>query len=644
MTASDTPDRTKLLAELHADRKLAHEVLFHAAHRHASPPFHDRLVDDLHSPAPRVLIEMFRGSAKSTRAEEAAVLAVLFGEAHNVVFVGDSFPRAVDRVRSVRKLLHDNEMLQWLFGYEPNPNWGETKLVLENGACIQALGQGQAIRGMKHGSYRPDLVIVDDLEDEETVANPDSLKKLTDWFFASLEAALDVDAKLRVLATPLAPDCLPELLKKAPGWVARRVPIWYLNDDGERVASWPDRYPLVWCDNKRDTLYALGKGTTWHREYMVEAVSEEEQVFRGLPLLGEPVVRKPWHPVRVMYDPARTVGPRSAWTGKAVWSWENDRLLVWETSGRSWLPDAIVKDVFETNAKYAPVEIGIEVDGLEEFATQPIEAEMARRGVLIPLEPARAPRRKLDFIRQLQPFFKAGNIVLVGGPEAHPDLVAGLDSFPTGRIDVPNALAYALLKRATARYALSPSNIEGAREGPEDRWLVADSDGVATWVALVRVPKRGPIHVIADDMEEGSPLRVVPDMIRGWTAVGPIERVVLPLDHFSTHDTIGLRAAFRRLGLPLLQGGDTALGEGALRELLEGKDAFAVGTPAVWTIRALIGGLEDPAPRTRLAARYALVGRGLAAFAARFAGPRSNSRARRVGPDGREYFSALTRM
>ncbi len=40
--------------------------------------------------------------------------------------------------------------------------------------------------GMRHGAKRPDLVIGDDLENDESVESPDQRKKLEKWFFKAL--------------------------------------------------------------------------------------------------------------------------------------------------------------------------------------------------------------------------------------------------------------------------------------------------------------------------------------------------------------------------------------------------------------------------------------------------------------------------
>jgi hypothetical protein len=37
------------------------------------------------------------------------------------------------------------------------------------------------LRGLRHGPYRPDLAILDDIENDELVRNPDQRDKLDNW-------------------------------------------------------------------------------------------------------------------------------------------------------------------------------------------------------------------------------------------------------------------------------------------------------------------------------------------------------------------------------------------------------------------------------------------------------------------------------
>jgi len=145
-----------------------------------------------------------------------------------------------------------------------------------------------------------------------------------------------------------------------------------------------------------------------------------------------------------MIDSARRMARTSATTGWAAWSWIRDRLEVWDTGAELLLPDVLVDLCFRLGRELRPVEIWFEKDGLDEWALQPLRHEQSRRRQSLPLRAVSAPWGKVDFIGGLQPLFKGGEVEFAKpmAKLAEQPLV-----FPRGRIDAPNALAYALLLR-----------------------------------------------------------------------------------------------------------------------------------------------------------------------------------------------------
>src|SRR5882762_10294109 len=91
------------IAAFTEDRWLAHSVLFEKRHPDASPAAHVELVERIYRPGPRALIEGFRGFAKSTYLEEAAVIKASCREFKNMVILGSSYSRACDRLASVKR-------------------------------------------------------------------------------------------------------------------------------------------------------------------------------------------------------------------------------------------------------------------------------------------------------------------------------------------------------------------------------------------------------------------------------------------------------------------------------------------------------------------------------------------------------------
>jgi hypothetical protein len=664
-------DRRELLLEIGRDDALAHEVLFAERHLDETPRFHDEMIRAWHSDAPRVLTMAFRGSAKSTRAEEAICIAAARHAVENVVILAESEQRAIDRVRSIKFEFENNEALQTLFDVRPGAMWGDKKIVLSNNVIIQGYGRGQSLRGVKYLNARPDLIFLDDIETEETVLTPASRDKVKSWFYKTVIGSLRPGGRIRVAATPLDPDALAVNLARDPTWTAKTYPIEHVSPTtAARLPTWPSRFPLDAIDRLKDEFLSAGKHDAFMQEYMCEAVDPSTRVF--LPEYFRHVPRAPsWHAVYAVYDPARTVKQTSATTGKVVFSWIGSKLVVWEADAQKWLPDQLVEDVFDVCSRFNPVLVAVEETGLSEWIMQPLRREQVRRGVLVPLRALNAPRGKLDFIRGLQPFFKAGQLEFAGDAVGVQTLKRQLLAFPTGDIDAPNALAYALtLQPQQPVYDAFDGDVHIADHAElipgAPPWLAVNADATLTTAILCQV-QRGATRVLCDWMREGDPGVALSDILkearlevasprhrlapRSGSPL-PTLRLVAPPEHWGDYDTIGLRAAASRLVNELTRGGDLRQGREELRTAMthsvHGSPAFLVSPRATWTLRALAGGhayRQHKTAQELASGPYALLMAGLEAFAGLL---RAGDEVDTAGhfsytPEGRRYLSALAR-
>ena len=75
---------------------------------------------------------------------------------------------------------------------------------------------------MRHGNCRPDLVVVDDLENDESVESPDQRRKLENWFFKALMKIGQPDTVFIVVGTILHYDSLLSRLLVKPGWKGQK--------------------------------------------------------------------------------------------------------------------------------------------------------------------------------------------------------------------------------------------------------------------------------------------------------------------------------------------------------------------------------------------------------------------------------------
>jgi hypothetical protein len=587
-------------------RFVAHETIFANRRDCSSSPMHMDMLGMQYSDHAKVLLMAFRGSAKTTLAEEVLTLAPILNFAsnpcHNFLIIGSSETRAAERLEAVKHELEHNEMLLQTFGDYKGDTWTGTRITLKNNICIQALGQDQSMRGTKYLSWRPDFILLDDIEEEEHVATPEARLKFLKRFLAKILPAFARNCRVRMNATPLDAEALSVTLANSPEWATKTYPIKYIDPvTGQWKATWEDAFPLKKIDKIEKDLASKGQIAIFDREYMVKATAVQDAVFKEENFHYEAKPRT-FQAIYVMYDPARSINRTSAHTGKAVWSWENNRLVVWEARGEFWLPDEIIADALATSEKYDPVGVYFEEDGLSEFLMQPLRAAAVRSEHPFPFAPVKAPRSKLDFIKGLQPFFAANEVVLAGDPPEFETLTAQLKNFPTGRIDAPNALAYALLLRPGMPVfeGFPQTAVAPASRPNKARPLVLALNASRTSQQLVGAVCQfhdGGLHIYADYALEGPPGIRLPEMLQSASFdFGRKLRVIAPPSHFQNYDTIGLRAAAASIPVEVEKGGDPQTGREIVRRMLErlspgtGRPRLLVSENAHWTLRGFAGG------------------------------------------------------
>lgn len=583
-------DKPEIVKALGLDRELAHRILFKNRHPQETPLFHKEIIKKWHSPAKRLITKAFRGAAKSTLAEEGTIIGSLYQDFSNALIVGSSFDRAVERVVAISHEITNNQGIIDTFGDMIGPVWSESKIVLRNGVIIQAVGRGQALRGVKYLDKRPDYILLDDFEDEESAATPASILKTMRWFMKVLMPTRDpITGRIRLVGTPLDSQAVIVKLEADPSWETLTYPIEYLTMEGERRSTWPARFPLEEIDKIMDEYERLGMKTEYSQEYMCKAEDETQKSFTPNMFRVEPQIRT-WQPVSIFFDPARTTGSRSAHTGVAVWSWISHRLIVWDAFGEFWKPDEIIENLFKLNEEYSPVEIGVERDGLEEWLMQPLRAEQLRRSVVLPIKAEKAPKGKNDFIKGLQPFFKAREVIF---SKPLPVLQTQLLTFPSGRIDVPNALAYAL-KMRTGLVVYEDFNVQNVRDDillyqGAVTLCLNEKKGYAVGVALQY--SRGIIRIVADWVTEAGAIK---DIINEAALEYRDIKLSAPPWHWDKYKNVGMVPACREAGYEIKSGVLPIKGQAVIKEHLSkfthGESSLQVSVKAKWVLNGFAAG------------------------------------------------------
>lgn len=212
-----------------------------------------------------------RGTAKTTWVSLIYVIyCVVHRKKNFIVLITNTSSLAESLIRDIKNELEDNERLIADFPDACGRGrlWRQDELETNNGVRVLGLGAGKRIRGRKNRQHRPDLIILDDLENDEQVRSPEQRDKLHDWLNRAVLKAKGIAKKADFIAigTLLHFDSvLARLLdpRRSPGWQGRKY---------RSVIRWSDR-PDLW--QEWETRY-----TNWHKPDS-QRLREAEEFFLG---------------------------------------------------------------------------------------------------------------------------------------------------------------------------------------------------------------------------------------------------------------------------------------------------------------------------------------------------------------------------
>ena len=160
-------------------------------------------------PGTRRAVAAPRGHAKSTNLTfKGTMHSTLYGYKHYPIIISDSSEQAEGFLDNIRVEFEENTAILEDFGPLAGSVWRSNVLVTKTNIKIEAIGSGKKIRGRKHRNWRPDLIILDDVENDENVRTPEQRKKLKDWFDKAVSKCGDDYTDIVYIGTLLHYDSL----------------------------------------------------------------------------------------------------------------------------------------------------------------------------------------------------------------------------------------------------------------------------------------------------------------------------------------------------------------------------------------------------------------------------------------------------
>jgi hypothetical protein len=147
------------------------------------------------------VLEWAREHAKSVYADVIIPMwLIMNGELFGMILVGKNNDDACNLLSDIQAELENNQRFINDFGEQmKSGSWVTGEFVTNEGIQFIALGRGQSPRGIRHRERRPNYCVVDDLDDDEIVNNPDRVEKVVNWILGSLYGAMDIRASRFVM-------------------------------------------------------------------------------------------------------------------------------------------------------------------------------------------------------------------------------------------------------------------------------------------------------------------------------------------------------------------------------------------------------------------------------------------------------------
>lgn len=277
------------------DDALFAKTFFPRTARMASPYFHQTVWRMIGDPKARlVCLWVFRGGAKTSILRMFTAKRIAYGLSHTILYIGKSEGHAVRSIKWLRRQVEYNRPFSETFRLRKGDKWQDIEAEVWHGTdeypiWIMGAGITGSIRGINEDDYRPDLIVVDDVIDEENSSSVDQREKTENLILGALKESLAPvseapHAKLVMLQTPLNRDDASAKAQRDKEWNSARFGCWTPDTEdlplAQRESIWPERWTSEVLRKEKENAIARNKLSLFTREKECKIISPETSAFK----------------------------------------------------------------------------------------------------------------------------------------------------------------------------------------------------------------------------------------------------------------------------------------------------------------------------------------------------------------------------
>ena len=200
----------------------------------------------------KLLVLSSRGHGKSLLAISYCVRQICMNRNISILFISASAGQAEKRVRLIKQFLESDKIIEdWASNdmpafRGPDTKWTSTQMyVNRDGSSVdptlEAIGSGGKITGA-----HVDIVVIDDLEDDLTVASPGVRQKTRDWLAATVTPILNQGGMMLVIGTRKSEQDVYAHMKNDPT---------YRVIEDAAIKKWPESYEYITAIDEKGNEY-----------------------------------------------------------------------------------------------------------------------------------------------------------------------------------------------------------------------------------------------------------------------------------------------------------------------------------------------------------------------------------------------------
>lgn len=374
------------------------------------------------------------------------------------LYVGNTDEAIRKNMLWVATEIEENKLIKAVYGdLYSDKKWSEREFELKNGCAIAAMSRGKSARGIIKDT-RPEYILIDDFEDDESANSQEQTEKTDNWLFSNLlPAKSKFNGRAFIVGTLITESCVLGRLIQDPSWNIDVCSAWLTDENGleirdkngNEISFCPEIWPYDKLKAKQNQLFnaqPMPKHQTWFTEYMNKPANtikrgwrmEDVLFWEGYYKEGTIYTESEQHKV-TSYTAVDIASTRSGTDYTCITTWGCNVDNVWfelETWRKLHTStNEIVDTIFEHFFKYNSQEVYIELIACQDLILDAYDARASKEKYSpFLVEIRKRSKSKEDRIKgAIQGRIHARKLRLRKG---HcPETYIELEQFPTGTND-----------------------------------------------------------------------------------------------------------------------------------------------------------------------------------------------------------------